>query len=447
MKFHANDRGTALKPEFRPAPARAAAGRLVVRTRAAVVLSCFLISCYGCGRQEPEPTVELVPQREVRRIAPPPEFEEESEPAALATSPEPATLTRSELGRGIVYRNDRLREGPWSVNVLKIDRSRRDLVLTTTLGDGHKVGLSPLSDQVRSLSQDIGIPLAAVNGDFYRTEHETFAGDPRGIQIALGELISAPNNKSAFWIDDEGNASIGNLANRFGVIWPDGSRTPLGLNEERRSNDAVLYTPRVGVSTRARGGHEFVLAQHGDEPWLPLRVGQTYQAEVREVRRSGNSRIKPDGMVLSIGPTLLARVPDVAAGAVIQISTETSPSIAGAGVALGGGPVLLRGGKVQSAYSNKASERHPRSALGWNDQHFFFVQVDGRQHGFSVGMTLPELANYMARQGCQEAMNLDGGGSAEMWVEGRVVNRPCFGHERDTANALVVVRTQEVAAQ
>jgi exopolysaccharide biosynthesis protein len=44
-------------------------------------------------------------------------------------------------------------------------------------------------------------------------------------------------------------------------------------------------------------------------------------------------------------------------------------------------------------------------------------------------------------------MNLDGGGSAEMWVEGRVVNRPCFGHERDTANALVVVRKQEVAAQ
>ena len=62
-------------------------------------------------------------------------------------------------------------------------------------------------------------------------------------------------------------------------------------------------------------------------------------------------------------------------------------------------------------------------------------------------MTLPELASYLAKQGCLEAMNLDGGGSAEMWVEGEVKNRPCFGYERNTANGLVLVRRQEVAAR
>jgi exopolysaccharide biosynthesis protein len=84
------------------------------------------------------------------------------------------------------------------------------------------------------------------------------------------------------------------------------------------------------------------------------------------------------------------------------------------------------------------SERHPRSAIGWNDDFFFLVTVDGR-YRLSVGMTLRELADYMAKLGCKEAMNLDGGGSATLWYEDRVRNRPCDGGERDVANALVVV--------
>ena len=55
-------------------------------------------------------------------------------------------------------------------------------------------------------------------------------------------------------------------------------------------------------------------------------------------------------------------------------------------------------------------------------------------------MTFPELADYMAKLGCDEALNLDGGGSATFWLYGQVVNSPSEGHERETANGLVVVR-------
>jgi exopolysaccharide biosynthesis protein len=40
------------------------------------------------------------------------------------------------------------------------------------------------------------------------------------------------------------------------------------------------------------------------------------------------------------------------------------------------------------------------------------------------GMKLAELAEYMAGLGCTEAMNLDGGKSAQMWLNGRIVNSP-----------------------
>src|SRR5437016_5825154 len=84
--------------------------------------------------------------------------------------------------------------------------------------------------------------------------------------------------------------------------------------------------------------------------------------------------------------------------------------------------------------------RHPRTAIGWNTDSIFMVEVDGRQSHLSVGMTLPELATYKIKLGCANAMNLDGGGSATLWVCGNVMNSPSEGQERPGANALVLVQ-------
>ena len=53
-------------------------------------------------------------------------------------------------------------------------------------------------------------------------------------------------------------------------------------------------------------------------------------------------------------------------------------------------------------------------------------------------MTVRELARYMVKLGCTEAMNLDGGGSATCWVYGQVMNNPSEGDERGMGNAIVI---------
>jgi exopolysaccharide biosynthesis protein len=103
---------------------------------------------------------------------------------------------------------------------------------------------------------------------------------------------------------------------------------------------------------------------------------------------------------------------------------------------LGGGPALLKEGQPTRFQTSDA--RHPRSAIGWNTRFFFLVQVDGRQPRISVGMTLGELADHMARLGCTEALNLDGGGSSTLWARGQVMNTPCEGSERPMGNALLI---------
>jgi exopolysaccharide biosynthesis protein len=185
-----------------------------------------------------------------------------------------------------------------------------------------------------------------------------------------------------------------------------------------------------------------------------LHPGITYRTRVRAVRNEGRTPITPETMVLSIGPGVTG--PDsslVSTGQEIQISTETTPSLRGAQAAISGGPILVRGGKVvripastSSAYqSRSAFERHPRSAIGWNDANYFLVEVDGRQDE-SVGMTLRELSGYLLELGCTDAMNLDGGGSATLWYAGRVRNQPCDGTERPVANSVVIVKTDRNTA-
>jgi phosphodiester glycosidase len=342
---------------------------------------------------------------------------------------------------GILYKNDRLQDGPKSIHVVKIDRSRLGFKLVTTLARGRTMGLAPLTDQIEALPPELGRPLAAINGDFYRTEREIYAGDPRGLQITQGELVSAPTGAACFWIDAAGNPQIGEVMSKLQVTWPNGSTTPLGLNEERPWRAGTLYTARLGAGTGTAGGREIVLEREGTNSWLPLLPGQLYTARVRQIRDGGNSRLNRDVLVLSLSPESAAKAAGVKPGDLLKISTATSPDLAGAQTAIGGGPALVRGGKVQAVRATKANEWHPRSALGWNKTHYFFVAVDGRQHT-SIGMTLPELAFYLAKLGCEEAINLDGGASAELWLGGRIMNNPCFGTERNIGNALVLVQTK-----
>ena len=369
----------------------------------------------------------------------------------------------SQGSDGITYQNDkqpaRGREGPWSIHILKIDRSARDLELHTTLARGTIAGLSTLAEQVRSLPKSLGEPLAAINGDFYVTDEKNpYRGDPRGLQILDGELVSSPADQSTFWIDAAGNPQATNVISELLVTWPDGRTAPLGLNEERTNGAVVLYTPRLGSSTKTRGGRELILDQEGSGSWLPLHAGVTSTGRVRAVNTTGNSPLGSQSMVLSLSPALLEQAPNLAmidTGAVVRISTATTPAMTGVNTAISGGSVMIRNGKKQDLGSAQSSaykfrsvlERHPRSAIGASRDHLFLVQVDGRQPGFSMGMTLSELADYMLKLGCDVAMNVDGGASATFWFRGQVMNSPCNGGERDIANGIVLVRKPRTASR
>jgi hypothetical protein len=114
---------------------------------------------------------------------------------------------------------------------------------------------------------------------------------------------------------------------------------------------------------------------------------------------------------------------------------------------IAGSDLLVRArGNVVKSQTRFALTRHPRTAVGIADagKRLVFVVVDGRQPGVASGMTLRELADYMVEQGCQAAINLDGGGSTELLIrnpetgELTLMSTPSDGRERAVANVLGV---------
>lgn len=380
---------------------------------------------------------------------------------ALLVAVLPLGAAESGAGSGITYKNDRIESVPWSVHVVKIPRNDPTLELRSVLARGTVLGLSRVSEQALDIPASLGTPLAGVNGDFYEREGTRYPGDPRGLQIVEGDMVSAPTGNSsycAFWIDGAGAPHVDDVVPQFRATFPDGKSFKFGLNEERGAGETVLYTPTMGRATRATGGRELVLEKPDGGSWNPFHIGETYVARVRSVSEQGNTRLDKSMVVLSFGARRAAELPAIEPGTQVTLSTATTPSLKGARMAIGGGSIITRGARKvkieeprNSATGNSYSvrsmfERHPRSAVGFSGTDIFLVEVDGRQRGLSVGMTLEELGAYMAKLGCDEAINLDGGGSATCWYRGRVVNSPCDGSERPVANSLIVVRKPVVPA-
>lgn len=113
--------------------------------------------------------------------------------------------------------------------------------------------------------------------------------------------------------------------------------------------------------------------------------------------------------------------------------------------AVGGVPQIVVDGVAVAPYESLFCRReHPRSALGIDreERTLIFAVVDGRSAS-SVGATCAELAALMAELGAWQAINLDGGGSSALFVEGRgLINRPSDGSERPVANHLAIVRSE-----
>jgi hypothetical protein len=347
------------------------------------------------------------------------------------------------IGPGVRMVTVRREAGPCVVRMVAVETTGPYIRLGTSLPLRRNLGVVRLSAQADHLTGDERYPIAGINGDYFIPERGRFRGVPIGASISSGEIVHSPYPRSALIIGKDGSCRIDILKLRGWVVRADGARYPVtSVNHPRGENALVLYSARFGSSTRtASGGVEVALAPEA----LPLRFGEFRAADVLQVRRGpGNMRIPEIGLALSGLGTAAEFLKGVAPGQQLEYQLDFDPTLGEEDEVIGGGPRLVRGGRVSVedeagiVARTQGRRRLPRTAVGIRDGTAFLVTVDGRRRGYSVGMTLWELGRFMVGLGCRDAMALDGGGSTTLWVRGSVRNRPSDGRERPVANGLLV---------
>lgn len=110
------------------------------------------------------------------------------------------------------------------------------------------------------------------------------------------------------------------------------------------------------------------------------------------------------------------------------------------------GPLMLLGGEahdLSACNPGFVNTKHPRSAVALTKEgKILLIVVDGRRKGRAGGINIPELTHLLRVLGCEDALNLDGGGSSTLWsasMPGKgIANTPSGNAERKVANSLCV---------
>lgn len=317
-------------------------------------------------------------------------------------------------------------------------------------------------------------PVAAVNGDFYllstsnNTGYAFINNRPVGMEVGNGMLVQTPFTEngpgigSGFMIHDNGRPGYSEFLSFSGQVEAGGETCRLyEVNGFAPAGELVLFNPLSNSwptdSAYAWSPYPSTMVS------LTRPVGGWRLNERMECTVTGIDT----GVETVIPPAAPFKGKDFNGQGAILVGNKKSPeSTNDAGSFLGklavgekvgitmrvkaGGTlvpdkhlnvvgfrgVILKGGTIYNTWN----EAHPRTAVGYSQDRkkVFMVVLDGRQKDYSVGATTGQLAAILKAMGASEGVNLDGGGSSCMVVNGEVKNITSDSSERAVANALIV---------
>ena len=273
---------------------------------------------------------------------------------------------------------------------LEADLEARDIEITTDTTTRRR--LTPAEFHARNNG-----PIAVVNGTFF-----SFA-DNRNLNAVIrdGKLLAFNVTSIARRGQDTGS---------FSYV----TRGAIGIDRHGRADVAWLLTD--SSRRHAIAFEKGPLAYTGNTPRPPV------QSIIKETRKKAGS-LKKAGL---------------------RKHWKVRAAIAG-------GPVLVQEGRVfitnneEQMFSGKAvDDLHPRTAMGYTrDRKLIIMVVQGRFPGVAEGASLPDLARMMVDLGAREALNLDGGGSSCLLVQGRETIRPSDKTGQRAIPAVLIIRKKK----
>ncbi len=388
-------------------------------------------------------------------------------PPVYAAAGEQKLQTSSTLVEGLTYRNTVTVNNSSRVESFSMELGPDSEAYPILLqASGTMYGAATINKAV-SYAQGLGYHvLGAINTDYFSTA----SGVPIGIVIEDGVYKSSPEGEPAMLVTD-GQLSL--LESPRVDITLTNQRSgaqvsPHHLNKWRSSTGGLylLNSDFSTVSTRTSTSGWYVRMKvvggspddplgiwgSGDGNATVLTVNSTLTLQVTELLQTNQpAAIGADEYILTADDVsgYLETYQDFQVGDTITLSTSCQDEgLSKAQWAGGTGDVMVRDGKLtdSSKWLHVNEGRAPRTALGVKaDGTLLVYAVDGRQSGYSIGLSQKDVAEELRNQGCQWVVNLDGGGSTaiSVWVPGQtgpsVRNIPSDGTLRSCATYLLLV--------
>jgi len=334
--------------------------------------------------------------------------------------------------------------GPWTFDIVIIDPKHYHGRIVSARGPG----LTTTSELARRHHAVVGINASSFNGYRWPGFPTNELPSTSGTSIIQGQWYNEPDDGSVLFIE---NGETGpklwieqpHTSIPVPIIqWSDGKAAPLtGINRApKAANELIAMRPEIF-------GYWQKVERIPVESWF-VRVSKTGDL----ARFSKAEALTPEDLVLvGAGCWREALEASLASGERVSVSLEVPgrPTLN----AFYGSPILIHDGKA--VYHDRREGRTARTAVGVDeDGKIYLVTIDGNRYEpptdgtlGSVGASLSELREIMRFLGAVDAVNLDGGGSSVMVIDGEVVSHPYDrlpprGHrrvERAVLDALLLI--------
>ena len=358
--------------------------------------------------------------------------------SALMVAP-PAAARPVQMMPGVTY--DRILRwtpaGPVALYVVTAPKPGGLYSLTPLLSNGTIVGRETVSSMERNASAQM--TTIGINGDFFSWT----GGWPSGL-LMRGGIVEHQSalGRAAVGVDTSGNLHVDRVPwygrwHGADPTWQSISQ----LNEPARANATALFTPVWGAKTPSTHGTMVVLG-----PFPPATPRRDLSGVVQSVFTDSSVDVPADGAVLVARGSAARTLHDQAVvGSPLTVRIPLADDWTAVTDAVSSGPTLVKNGRPifnagEALTGAQLHGRNPRTAIGQRtDGSIVMLAVDGRQRGWSIGITNWDLAQTLVRYGCVTGFALDSGGSTTVAFDGHVLNRPSDPQgERPVGEALVI---------
>lgn len=394
-------------------------------------------------------------------------------------------LTDREIGPGIRHTRYRIPSYPLNINVLTVDLTNPYNRIETTVANESAKGTETLVHAADRQSYAGHRAVGGANANFWvvatQREEVTYTGTTRNASVRNGMIVTESNQHRDQW--DGGTMRTGVVAmSADKTAYIDYCRSTIGVsganlgrlevhqvNKGIHSDELAMYNKFYGASRQfmpiyidSNNKYQFDEAGDATEVILDLAEGSDWGSNsdialiVKEVRlNAGKGTLGSHDLALVGRGANATALAGLSVGDQITLSyswtynpgsaDEANPVVE---QAVGGNALVMRGGELTAHNDNEAYNSQVYSRTGYgcsaDGKTLYIIVIDKSTdpvYGTSNGCNTAKMCEFARMLGCSNMANFDAGGSAQMFVNGRVENRTTEGSPRAVANGWLIYNT------